>query len=219
MTKTTTYLMAGAALTFALGAVGCSSNASCSDGGVCDTGGAGAEGGASGGLGGAGGSAGPTLYALTPGTYCFDVTSVSAITDGCDIGLATAYAMPGKPFALPVTYDMTAGTVQAGTDGSLGIGAISNNMATLLRDSMPTLPAPDQACTWHQTDTSALQLTADNTFTLSVTETQSQFAGVATCTAAAMPTPAAGSCTSSWTWTFAIESPQLFTPPACGNTN
>jgi len=206
MTKTK-YLLVGAMLTVGLGAAGCSSSSSCADGGICDTG--------TGGAGGGGGG-GPTLYALTPGTYCFDVLSVAAVTDGCDIGVAGYYSMPGAPFALPVTYDMSAHTVSVGTNGSLGIGLVDQNVGTLMRDNMPTLPAPDQACTWRQMDTSSLQLTADNKFTLSVAETQSAFAGTTTCAAAAMPVPAAGSCTSTWTWTFAIENPVVFSPPACG---
>lgn len=209
MTRTK-YLLVGAMLSIGLGAAGCSSNSSCADGGVCDTGGIG-------GNPGVGGMAGPTLYALTPGTFCFDVLSVAAVTDGCDIGVASAYAMPGAPFALPVAYDMTAHTVEVGTDGSLGIGTVNQNAGTLMRDNMPTLAAPNQACTWHQTDTSAFQLIADNKFTLSVSETQSAFAGTATCAAAQMAVPPAGSCTSTWTWTLAIENPVVFSPPACGS--
>jgi|GEM_PF-2562418 hypothetical protein len=210
MTKTK-FLLVGAMLTVGLGSVGCSSSSSCADGGICDTGGAGGT------NTGAGGTAGPVLYALTPGTYCFDVLSVAAVTDGCDIGVAAAYSMPGAPFALPVTYDMTARTVSVGTQGSLGIGLVDQNVGTLMRDNMPTLAAPNQACTWRQTDTSSLQLTGDNKFTLSVSETQSAFAGATTCAAANMPVPAAGSCTSTWTWSLAIENPVVFSPPACGN--
>jgi len=210
MTKTK-FLLVGAMLSIGLGAAGCSSNSSCADGGICDTGGAG------GGNAGLGGTTGTTYYGLTPGTYCFDVLSVAGVTDGCDIGVAAAYSTPAKVFALPVTYDMTAGTVQVGTAGSLGIGLVSQNTGTLQRDNMPTLPAPDQACTWRQMDTSVLQLTAENKFTLSVTETQSAFAGATTCAAAQMPVPAAGSCTSTWTWTLAIENPTVYSPPACGN--
>ena len=70
--------------------------------------------------------AAPTLHGLTPGTTCFQVTAIAAAhADGCGIGLADTVSTPTKPFALPVTYDMTAGTLKIGTDGSLGVGTIS----------------------------------------------------------------------------------------------
>ena len=185
MTKTK-FLLVGALLTVGLGAAGCSSSSSCAVGGICVTG-----------AGGAGGGAGPTLYAVTPGTWCFTVTSIQpGAVDGCDIGVA---AVVGTD--LPVTYDMAAGTISVGTAGSLGIGAISANKATLLRENSPA-DKDIPACIWHQTDTSMLTLTADNTFTISVTENEDTFNAV--CTANSI-TPAGGACASTWTWTMAID--------------
>ncbi len=228
---TTKYLMVLTALGLGLTAVGCSSSSSsCSDGGACA--GAGGHGGAAGGttgaagasgLGGAGG--GPVLYALSPGNFCFDVVSVAPGTvDGCDNGAADFVTTATTRAALSVIYYDTAttvggvaipaGTVEVGTDGSLGRGVINQNQATLLRDSTVPAPAPNQACTWHQTDTSQFQLTATNQFTISVTETQSTF--TAACTTAQLA-PATDPCTSTWTWTLAIEDPQVLTAPGCGN--
>lgn len=185
MTKTK-LLMVGAMLTAGLAIAGCSSDNSCADGGICDTG-----------TGGAGGSGGPTLYAVTPGNYCFTVTSIlPGSSDGCMIGVGQVVGHD-----LPVNYDMAAGTISVGTQGSLGIGLISANKATLMRDNSPA----DQdvpACTWHQTDTSMLTLTADNTFTISVVENETTFN--AACDAAAI-TPAGGLCTSTWGWTMTID--------------
>ena len=217
---TTKYLMVFTALGLGLTAVGCSSSATCSDGGACA--GAGGAAGASG-LGGAGG--GPVLYALSPGNFCFDVVSVAPGTvDGCDTQAASFVTTAAMRAALSVTYyDMAtavdgvvvpAGTVEVGTAGSLGRGVINQNQATLLRDNMPAAPAPDQACTWHQTDTTQFQLTATNEFTVSVSETQSTF--TTACTTAQLA-PTTDPCTSTWTWTLAIESPQVLTAPGCGN--
>jgi len=190
MTKTK-FLVVGAMLSIGLGAAGCSSNSSCADGGICDTGGAG------GGNAGLGGTSGTTYYAVTPGSWCFDVVSISpGAVDGCMNGPELIVG-----HALPVTYDMTAGTIAVGTDGSLGIGAISANKATLLRDNSPT-DRDTPTCSWHQTDTSMLQLTAENTFTISVVENQGTFS--AGCTTAGI-TPVGGACSSTWTWTMTID--------------
>jgi hypothetical protein len=197
--KTMKFLLVAAALG-GLAVAGCSSNSSCADGGACG-GGTGL-----GGSSGAGGSGGPVYYGLTTGTCLFTVVSQSpGAVDGCDIGPEGAIG-----HSYPVVYDMTAGTVTAGTDGSLGTGSIAANMATLMRvgnTSADTMPS----CTWHQTDTSSLQMTGTNMFTISVTETESGFA------AACSAPPAGGSCTSTWTWKMAIvDDATVNHPPACG---
>ncbi len=210
MTNKKTFALAGILLASGLSAVGCSSNSSCADGGICDTGGAG------GGGGGAGGAPGPALYKVSAGTYCFDILAIApGAVDGCGLGVAGYVAA-----ALPVSYYATAGvaadgtavpagTVEVGNQGSLGRGVINQNAGTLERSNTQTLDPPNNACSWVQMDTSQFQLTADNTFSLSVTETQSNYTGVSACAAAAMPAPAGGSCTSTWTWTMAIENPQV----------
>ena len=136
-------------------------------------------------------STGPVLYPLSAGTYCYDVTAVSGVVDGCDIGVKDLVGT-----ALPGTYDSGAGTFTLGNSGSLGIGAISNNSGTLLRDGT-TSDASAPSCTWHQTDTTTITMTDQNMFTASVVETQDTFA--AACV------PAGTACVSSWTWTMSIS--------------
>jgi hypothetical protein len=196
MTKTR-HILVAALLAAGFGTAGCSSNSSCADGGVCDTGGAGGIGSGAGGMGGTG----PTLYALTPGTWCFEVTAIApGYSDGCGIGLANTVSTPSMPFALPVTYDMAGQTLEIGTAGSLGIGNISNNMATLVRQG-PTTDKTTPTCSWTQMDTTTVQLTAENTFNASVVENQSAFNSA--CTTAGI-TPAGGTCSSTWTWSMTI---------------
>jgi hypothetical protein len=137
---------------------------------------------------------GPTLYALSAGTFCYDIMGVSGVADGCELGVA---ALVGTA-ALPGTYDATTGQFTLGTEGSLGTGLISNNMGTLLRDGM-TSDVAVPACTWHQSDTTVMVMVAQNNFTAQVTETQNTFA------AACAPIPTGGTCTSTWTWTFGIN--------------
>jgi hypothetical protein len=86
--------------------------------------------------------------------------------------------------------------------GSLGAGPIDKNQGTLTRDG-DTADSMMPTCTWHQTDTSALQLTATNMFSLSVTEVESGFAAL--CTPPLPPDP----CTSTFTYTMAIHAPAL----------
>jgi hypothetical protein len=172
-------------------AVGCSSSSSdCSDGGTCTT-----DAGSGGTQGGTGG-AGPTLFGITEGTYCFDIVSIAAgASDGCDLGVASLVGQ-----ALPVNYVMATATVTLGTDGSLGAGPVASNMGTLTRDNMPTDPMMT-TCTWHQTDTTTLVLTDTNQFTASVVENQSTFAAAPACSSI----PPGGMCTSTWTWTMKIN--------------
>ena len=157
------------------------------------------DGGGSGGADGSGTSTGTTLFPLSTGTNCYDVTGVSGVTDGCELQVAV---LLGK--ALPGTYVSSSGQFALGTEGTLGTGLLSQNKGTLLRDSSvtdPTLPG----CSWHQTVTTYLTMTAQNQFTISVTENQDSI--TAACGATA-PT-----CSSTWTWTMAIDAKKL--PPVC----
>lgn len=229
--KITQILTLFSAAALGLAAVGCDSTATCADGGVCPDAGAGgtgkggasAAGGTSGAAGanGAGGAGGPTLFAVSPGAYCYEVTAIAAgYVDGCGIDVAGAVSTPAAPSYLPVTYYSTptveggvtipAGTIAVGTDGALGRGVIDQNKATLLRDGTSSVSA---TCSIHQTDTSMFELIAENTFTIAVTEVEDMWA--ATCTAAD-GLPAGGTCTSTWKWTMKIMSPQTVTPPKCG---
>jgi hypothetical protein len=61
------------------------------------------------------------------------------------------------------------------------------------------------SCNWRQRDTTVFTLTADNTFTAAITETQDQFANA--CGMVGKPT--SGVCTSSWTWMMKIHVPAL----------
>jgi hypothetical protein len=137
------------------------------------------------------GSTGPVLYPLSTGPYCYDVTGVSGVVDGCGIAPASVVGT-----ALPGTYDQAAQTFTLGTEGSLGVGVLSNNTGTLLRDGT-TSDSSAPSCTWHQTDTTTITMMAQNMFTASVVETEDTFA--AACGAASTP------CTSSWTWTMSIN--------------
>jgi len=147
------------------------------------------------------GGDGPTLYGLTTGDSCFDITTVSNVTDGCMLSVGSLVGM-----ALPVNYVMSTATLTVGTDGSLGAGAIAFNMVTLMRDGN-TSDASMPQCTWHQTDTSNVTVTATNEFDISVTEVENTFS-----TACGTTAPAAGSCTSTWTWHMKKGSK---TPPGC----
>jgi hypothetical protein len=186
-------------------ALGCSSSSNSDDGG---------------GLGGAGGSesdgggdTGPTLYGLSTGLSCFDVVSIATgFNDGCMIGVGDP-ASTGGPVgaALPVTYTMATATLTVGTQGSLGTGTIAFNMGTLNRagntsdSQMPT-------CTWHQTDTSNVTLTATNEFDIAVTEVENMFA-----TACGTTAPTGGTCTSTWTWHMKKSTTKTPAVDASGN--
>lgn len=195
--KTIRNLTVFAAVGLGVALAGCDSGSSCADGGVCDGGLGGGLGGSSGGLGGAGGTVAP--FSLTGGTYCFDVTGTTGIVDGCGI-------TPGAITQLPVTY--TDGVVAVGRQGSVGQGALgNNNMASLMRVGDPN---DGTACTWHQTDTSMMTLTANNEFMISVSETESAFAAVCA-------PPPSDPCTSSWTWTMKIHVPAKMPNAATGD--
>jgi len=139
-----------------------------------------------------------TLFGLTTGDSCFDVETVASVTDGCNIA-------PGSVVggALLVNYTMATATLTVGTSGAEGAGPIANNKGTLTRDG-DTSDSSMPLCTWHQTDTSQVTLTATNEFTITVTEAETNFA--AACV------PAMADCTSTWTWTMKKGTK---TPPTC----
>jgi len=173
------------ALVGVVASVGCSSSGLSGDGGT--------------GTGGGDGSV--TLYGLTTGDSCFDVTAVSNVTDGCMLSVGSVVGS-----ALLVNYVMSTATLTVGTSGSLGAGPIAFNMGTLMRDGNTSDSSMPQ-CTWHQTDTSDVTVTATNEFDISVTEVENTFSAACGATA-----PAGGSCTSTWTWHMKKGTK---TPPAC----
>jgi hypothetical protein len=161
-------------------ALGCSSSTNGDDGG---------------GLGGAGGGTedagtdAPTLFGLSAGDSCFDIVSVATgSNDGCMIGVADLVGV-----GILINYNASTGVLTAGTAGTLGAGAIAFNQGTLTRDSPATDPQMT-TCTWHQTDTGNVTVTATNEFDIAVTEVENMFANA--CSAK----PTGGTCTSTWTW-------------------
>jgi hypothetical protein len=194
MMKTLTKSVVSIALLAAAFAVGCGTSSGTDDAGIGGTAGTGA--------GGAGGDpcAGATLFAISPGDSCFDIVSVTpGSNDGCMLGVADTVANMGLlGSSLPVnyTFDMMTGTLTVGTMGSLGAGPVLCNVGTLTRDNNPTLMT-NMSCTWHQSDTSNITVTATNEFDISVTEAEDMFMG---CVAADNILPTGGQCMSTWTW-------------------
>ena len=141
-----------------------------------------------------------TLYKISPGAYCYKITGVSAVNDGCELGVA---GLVGQ--ALPGNYDAATGTFTLGTEGSLGGGVIQYNQGTLVRQKGTVTDSVDPTCSWSQQDTTLVTMSADNQFSAAVTEVQDTIA--AACGAAA------ATCTSTWTWTFAIDG--TLTAPGC----
>lgn len=181
-------------------AVGCGSATDCGDGAGCTS-----DAGVDSGPGVDTASDSPALFGLSPGDYCYDIVSIAAgFNDGCQIGVDSA-ELVGKA-ALPGKYDATTGTLTLGTAGSLGAGPIRSNMGTLTRENTATDPMM-ATCSWHQTDTTMVVLTATNEFTASVTEVENMF--VAACN----PIPTGGTCTSTWTWSMKINGAK--TAPDC----
>jgi hypothetical protein len=135
--------------------------------------------------------AGANLFGVTPGTYCYKVTSIApGYSDGCGLGVEE---MVG--FSVPGTQDTSTGIFTLGNEGSLGGGEIRNNIGTLIRQGQSSDPAVP-ACVWNENNTTNLTMTDTNKFTASVTEVKS---GI---TAACLETFV--TCTSTWTWTFEI---------------
>ncbi len=150
------------------------------------------------------GDTGPTLYGLTTGDSCFDIVSIATgSSDGCDIGVVSLV----NTASLLVNYNMSTATLSVGTAGSLGAGTIAFNMGTLTRAGNPVDSAMP-TCSWHQTDTAQVTLTATNEFDIAVTEVENMFATA--CTASTVPS--GGTCTSTWTWHMVKGTK---TPPAC----
>jgi hypothetical protein len=139
-----------------------------------------------------------TLFGLSTGDSCFDVDTVTGVTDGCNIA-------PGSVVggALLVNYTMATATLTLGTMGAEGAGPIAHNTGTLTR-SGDTSDSAMPLCTWHQTDTGQVTVTGTNAFTITVTEMETNFA--AACV------PAMADCTSTWTWTLKKGTK---TPPGC----
>jgi hypothetical protein len=137
---------------------------------------------------------GPTLYALSDGTYCYDITGVSLVSDGCGLQVASLVGTT----SLLGDYVASTGQFTLGTEGSLGTGLLSQNTGTLqsIADT-----SDGASCAWHQTDTTILTMTGKNTFSVAVTEQKSAFS--AGCGA---PAP---TCTSTWTWTMGIDAAKL----------
>jgi hypothetical protein len=186
MTKTSWLFALAFSGAVALG--GCSSSSSTDDGGTTD--------------GDTTTDSGSGLFALTVGDSCFDVLSVVGTPDdGCDLGVGDTVAMMGLVGAsLPFNYDMTAATITVGTNGILGGGPISNNMATLVHDAAAS-DSMMTTCTWHENVNSTVTVTAQNAITISVVRKQSMFAAAPACTAGSIPPN--GMCTSTWTWKMA----------------
>lgn len=132
-----------------------------------------------------------TLYGVTPGTYCYKITSIApGYSDGCGLGVQD---MVG--FSVPGTQDTATGIFTLGTEGSLGGGEIRNNAGTLVRQGQSSNP-DDLTCVWNQNDTTNLTMTDTNKFTAAVTETKT---GITASCGETFTT-----CTSTWTWTFEI---------------
>lgn len=138
---------------------------------------------------------GMVLYGLTPGASCYRITALLPVPgseDGCDLGVAslTGYALPGN-------YDPSTGIFTLGTNGSLGVGPISYNQGTLVRNRALNTDPITPGCTWSQADTTALTMTDTNKFTVSVVEKEDSITAVCGLSFSA--------CTSSWTWTMEID--------------
>jgi hypothetical protein len=150
---------------------------------------------------------GVALFGLTAGDSCFTITAIApAFSDGCGLGVDGIVRT-----SLPLNYDNTTAIVTLGTNGSLGGGAIANNVGTLVRVAPQTIDGT--TCTFHETVNSQLQMTANNQFTVSVMEVQSTFGN----TCAATDVPAGGTCTSTWTWTMQKSTDATLVPPLCGS--
>ena len=146
-------------------------------------------------------------FGLTPGDNCFDVVSIKpGSNDACEIGVADTAANGGPVgAALLVNYNQNTAILTVGTNGVLGGGQITFNMGTLMHDALAT-DAQTATCTWQQTDTSVVTLTATNEFDIAVTEVEKTFASACT------NKPPTDPCTSTWTWHMKIGNEVA---PAC----
>jgi hypothetical protein len=140
--------------------------------------------------------AGASSFAISPGTYCYKITDVSAINDGCDVGAAGL-----KGTSVPGNYEGPAtGIFTLGNQGKLGGGVISHDQGTLIRTKGVQTDSDLAGCSWNVETTTQVTMTAENKFTGYVTENQDSIAeacGVAM-----------SSCQTTWTGTFAIDGSQ-----------
>jgi len=171
-------LLASAALVACDGSSSTCGDAGCPDAGKSD----------------AAASDGPKLFGLSAGDNCYKVTAVSDIQDGCTLGLS---ATMDVGTIIKMNYAPATAIVTLGTDGSLGGGVISANMGTLIKDVTAT-DAMEAACMFNDKVTTLMTLTADNKFTISVTEGYSMFTAAPACSMI----PTGGMCTSTWKWTM-----------------
>ena len=112
-----------------------------------------------------------SFYSLVSGFY--RTTSVSGIMDGCGLGLTAATLTTNRT----VYNDAATGNVILTSAGGspLGSGPVRSNSGTLTYDGILT----DSACQWRSQRSVQLTLTADNTFTMTLTDIRSDFMTVA----------------------------------------
>jgi hypothetical protein len=143
------------------------------------------------------GDAGPILYGITGGDYCYKVTAIApGYVDGCMNGAAEVV---GK--AIPGNYDAATGILTLGTKGSMGGGPIKYNQGTLIRTLSPSSDPGLPGCSWNQADTSTVTVTDTNKMTVAVVENQDTIAAACGATAT--------TCTSTWTWSLEVATPQV----------
>jgi hypothetical protein len=138
---------------------------------------------------------GPAVYGISPGAYCYTITDITAVNDGCEAGVATL-----KGTSVPGNYDAATGIFTLGNQGKLGGGVITYNQGTLTRvKGLQTDPA-DPTCSWNVELTTQVTMTAENKFTGLVTENQDTIAAGCGLTIT--------TCQTTWTGTFAIDGTQ-----------
>jgi hypothetical protein len=146
------------------------------------------------------GDAGPMLWGLTRGATMYTVVGVTPGTDGCMLGASALMGMD-----IPATYDETTNTFAFGklqgtpAQPAFGSGMPGANKATLIRNNQA---GEATGCYWTQMDTSLMNLTNHDTFTLDVTEVENMFA--AACTGASAP-PTGGTCTTTFQLSLVIK--------------
>jgi hypothetical protein len=143
--------------------------------------------------GGSKSDAAATIFGISD-TGCYVVQDVTIVSDGCEFA---PDLVKGK--SVPGSYVRSTGTLSLGkqvgspVQPSLGSGQVLNNAGQLSRNNT----ASDGACTWNEVVTGDVSVTANDTFTISFTDTQRTFQG---CTNP--PPPTGGTCTSTWVWTL-----------------
>ena len=137
---------------------------------------------------------GGTAYGISPGTYCYTITDITALTDGCEAGVAIL-----KGTSVPGNYDPNTGIFTLGNEGKLGGGVITYNQGTLVRKGLQT-DTEEPTCSWNVDLTTQVTMTAENKFTGVVTEKQDTIAAGCGLSFA--------TCQTTWTGTFAIDGSQ-----------